>query len=193
MDGESFAEDAERHLELPLSHFTSHLLIMLKNIRIEPDDKADKLPIAMSLSKREFNKGKLATSFDPVAVGAALHDECLEVDFAILMGSGRDGKIPPGGDLDLAVGLRGRLSFDLYQWITQVVGRVVPGIDIDLGHFDRAEPVYRFEALKGRLLFTRNQERFFSAFSLACREYESQMRDYERQANYRLERSTVAA
>jgi hypothetical protein len=164
-----------------------------KNIRVEPDDKADKLPIAMSLSKREFKTGGLAISFDPATVGAALHDECPEVDFAILMGSGRDGKIPPGGDLDLAVGLRGRLSFDLYQRIVQVVGRFVPGIDIDLGHFDRAEPVYRFEALKGRLLFTRDQERFLSAFSLACREYESQMHDYERQASYRLQRKPVAA
>lgn len=60
----------------------------------------------MSLSKRELKTGGLAISFDPIAVGAALHDECPEVDFAILMGSGRDGKIPPGGDLDLAVGLR---------------------------------------------------------------------------------------
>jgi hypothetical protein len=161
---------------------------MLKNIRIEPDEKADKLSIAMSLSKREFITGGLAISFDPIAVGAALHAECPEVDFAILMGSGRDGKIPPGGDLDLAVGLRGHLSFELHQRIAEVVGRVVPGVDIDLGHFDRAEPVYRFEALKGRLLFTRDPERYPAAFSRTCREYESQMKDYERQASYRLER-----
>jgi hypothetical protein len=46
----------------------------------------------------------------------------------------------------------------------------------------------RFEPLKGRLLFARDMNRFLDAYSLACREYESQMRDYERQARYRLQR-----
>jgi len=59
--------------------------------------------------------------------------------------------------------------------------------------FDRAEPAYRFEALKGRLLFARDHERFLDAFSLACREYESQIYDYERQAGYRLKRREAAA
>ncbi len=131
--------------------------------------------------------------FDPAALGEALRAECPEVDFILLMGSGRDGRIPPGGDLDLAIGLRDRLTYELRGRIAQVVGRLAPGVDVDVGRFDGTEPVYRFEALKGRLLFTRDQERFQDAFSLACREYESQMHDYERQAAYRLERKTVAA
>ena len=147
----------------------------------------------MSLSKREFNTSGEALCFDPLALGVALRDECPEVDFALLMGSGREGRIPPGGDLDLALGIRGRLTFELRERISKVVGRQVPGVDVDLGHFDKTEPVYRFEALKGRLLFTRDQERFLEAFSLACREYESQMLDYERQASYRLQRKAVAA
>ena len=51
--------------------------------------------------------------FDPAALGEALRAECPEVDFILLMGSGRDGWIPPGGDLDLAIGLRDRLTYEL--------------------------------------------------------------------------------
>jgi hypothetical protein len=147
----------------------------------------------MSLSKREFHEGRDPVTFDPPALGAALREACPEVDFALLMGSGRDGRIPAGGDLDLALGMRGRLTYELRERISAVVARLAPGVEADLGLFDAAEPVYRFEALKGRLLFTRDQERFLAAFSLACREYESQMRDYERQAAYRLRRNEVAA
>ena len=131
--------------------------------------------------------------FDPLAFGKELQSECPEVEFVLLMGSGRDGTIPPGGDLDLAVGMRGRLTYELRGRIARVASRLIPGVDVDVGRFDEAEPVYRFEALKGRLLFARDSERFHSAFSLACREYESQMRDYERQASYRLARKAVAA
>ncbi len=147
----------------------------------------------MSLSKRELNVGVGSVVFEPFALGVALREECPEVDFVLLMGSGRDGRISPGGDLDLALGIQGRLTYELRGRITNVVGRFVPGVDVDLGHFDRAEPVYRFESLKGRLLFTRDQERFLTAFSITCREYERQMLDYERQATYRLQRNKVAA
>jgi hypothetical protein len=81
----------------------------------------------------------------------------------------------------------------LAERITAVAQGIVPGVDIDLGCFDRAEPVYRFEALKGRLLFARDQERFLDAFSRTCREYESQIWDYQRQAGYRLERQKELA
>ena len=147
----------------------------------------------MSLSQRESSAGRSGGAFDPAILGAALREECPEVEFALLMGSARDGCIPPGGDLDLAVFLADGLNLDLVERITAAVQRVVPGSDVDIGCFNRAEPVYRFEALKGRLLFARDQDRFLDAFSLTCREYESQMRHYERQARYRLERSQVAA
>ena len=60
-----------------------------------------------------------------------------------------------------------------------------PGAYCDIGFLNHAEPVYRFEALRGRLLFTRNVETYLRFFSLTCREYESQLADYERQYRYR--------
>jgi len=149
----------------------------------------------MSLSKREASKNIELTNFNPCILAAALRDGCPEISFALLLGSARDGYIPAGGDLDLSVSLDSRLNLALLGRIAAIAKSVLPGncIDIDIGCFDRAEPVYRFEALKGRLLFARDNDRFLDAYSLACREYESQMYDYARQARYRLQRKEVAA
>ena len=62
----------------------------------------------------------------------------------------------------------------------------VPGGNGEIGFLNDAEPVYRFEALKGRLLFTRDRNEYLSFFALTCREYESQLVDYERQYRYRM-------
>ena len=147
----------------------------------------------MSLSRREFKTATAPVSFDPRVLGERLREECPELAFALLMGSARDGVVPAGGDLDLAVSLDTTLNLPLLERITAICQRVAPDTDVDIGCFDRAEPVYRFEALKGRLLFARDQDRYLDAYSLACREYESQMFDYERQARYRLERNGVPA
>lgn len=147
----------------------------------------------MSLSRREVNKSTAPVNFNPNVLGTALRDGCPDILFALLLGSARDGHIPPGGDLDIAVSLEAGLNLNLVERITAIAQRVLPGSDVDIGCFDRAEPVYRFEALKGRLLFARDNDRFLDAYSLACREYESQMYDYERQVRYRLQRKEVAA
>ena len=147
----------------------------------------------MSLSRRESNAGRPGGTFDPAVLGTALREECPEVEFALLMGSARDGCIPPGGDVDLAVCVRAGLSLGLVERIVSLVQRLAPGTDVDVGCFNRTEPIYRFEALKGRLLFARDGDRFLDAYSLTCREYESQMHDYERQSRYRLQRHEVAA
>ncbi len=66
------------------------------------------------------------------------------------------------------------------------VSEIVPGIECDIGILNNAEPVYRFEALRGKLLFARDYEAYLKFYSLTCREYESQLADYERQHRYRL-------
>ncbi len=131
--------------------------------------------------------------FDPEALGRLLRERFPEIDFALLMGSARDGSVPPNGDIDLAVCVDGRLNLDLRMRIAETVRELTPEASADIGQFNGAEPVYRFEALKGRLLFARDMNRFAAAFSLACREYESQMHHYRRQLEYRLQRREIAA
>ncbi len=103
---------------------------------------------------------------------------------AFLLGSARDGTVEPGSDIDIAVKLQGRATLELYDRLLEAVASVAPGPHCDVGVLG-AEPVYRFEALKGRLLFARDEESYREFFSLTCRQYEAQMHDYARQLRYR--------
>jgi uncharacterized protein len=130
----------------------------------------------------QFNIDKLAAKLD---------QRCPEVVFALLHGSARDGHVRPGGDVDIALFVEGRVELELYARVMKVVEEVAPGAEADVGILNHAEPVYLFEALKGRLLFCRDMDRYVHFFSLTCREYESQMASYRRQQTYRLEAQAV--
>lgn len=143
----------------------------------------------MPLSKHHVDTQAQPVSFNAVALGAELEREVPEISFALLMGSAKDGVVGPHSDLDVALFLRTAPSPTLYERVESIVAsHVGPGIRVDIGILNQAEPVYQFEALKGRLLFYRDEERWLAFFSLTCRLYEHQMADYARQRRYRLER-----
>ncbi len=125
--------------------------------------------------------------FDADKLGQMIEAGCPEVCFALLHGSAKEGDVRPGGDIDIALYMGGRATLETFGQVIEIVSELVPGVKCDPGVLNGAEPVYRFEALKGRLLFCRDQERYLGFFSLTCREYESQMADYQRQHKYRLE------
>ena len=74
-----------------------------------------------------------------------------------------------------------------YDAVARVAESVAPGVRCDIGILNGAEPVFRFEVLKGRLLFCRDREQWLHFYSLTCREYESQLFHYEKQHRYRVE------
>lgn len=125
--------------------------------------------------------------FDADKLGQMIEARCPEVCFALLHGSAKEGDVRPGGDIDIALYMDGRATLETFGQVIEIVSELAPGVKCDPGVLNGAEPVYRFEALKGRLLFYRDQERYVDFFSLTCREYESQMADYQRQHKYRLE------
>ena len=125
--------------------------------------------------------------FDADKLGQMIEARCAEVCFALLHGSAKEGDVRPGGDIDIALDMDGRAPLETFGQVIEIVSQLAPGVKCDPGVLNGAEPVYRFEALKGRLLFCRDQERYVDFFSLTCREYESQMADYQRQHKYRLE------
>ncbi len=152
----------------------------------------------MGLSKRYLDTKADPSPFDPDRLAEALEAVLPEVSFAYLHGSAAGGVVPPHSDLDLAMfvdpalspdrsGVPGDLRLSLYARIAEVAESEVPGVRCDLGFLNGTEPVYRFEVLKGRLLFCRDRELWLSFYSLTCREYESQLFHYERQRRYRLE------
>lgn len=120
-----------------------------------------------------------------------LKRRCPEVVFAILHGSAKDGFVKEDSDVDIAVYVQDKANFELYHKISEAVGAIVGDAQPDIGVLNNAEPVYRFETLKGKLLFSRDENKYLNFYSLTCREYENQIADYERQHKYRLEAKNI--
>jgi predicted nucleotidyltransferase len=143
----------------------------------------------MPLSKHYLDLNTQTICFDCVALGTALREGIPEIEFALLMGSAKDGVVKPHSDIDIALYLRQPVTFLLYNKVEElVIKHLGSAVRVDIGILNRADPVYRFEALKGRLLFFRNDEIWLHFYSVTCREFETQMFHYERQRHYRLER-----
>lgn len=139
----------------------------------------------MGLSRKHLSENVVPVRFEPEQLASVLKEQLPEAAFCLLMGSAASGTVQPFSDLDLAFFLNEQPSVRFYGKAMDVVRRVVPNVRCDIGILNSAEPVYRFEALKGRLLFVRDREQYETFFSRTCREYESQMFDYERQRRYR--------
>ena len=125
--------------------------------------------------------------FDTDKLSDALKTACPDVLFALLHGSAKDGRVNPGSDIDIALYIDGKATLEIYAAATDAVHQICPDAEPDIGILNNTEPIYRFEALKGKLLFNRDMETYLNFFSLTCREYESQIADYERQHKYRLQ------
>lgn len=125
-------------------------------------------------------------TFDVEKLAAAVENACPEAVFALLHGSARDGVIREGGDIDIAVYLDAAATLDILDRVILAVEALAPDARCDCGVLNRADCIYRFEALKGKMLFCRDEDKYAEFFSLTCREYEYQMANYERQRQYRL-------
>ena len=120
-----------------------------------------------------------------------LESQCPEVTFAFLHGSAKSGEVKTGSDIDLALFVKDKPNWKTLTRVSELVHSVTPEAEPDVGFLNANEPIYRFEALNGRLLFCRDREKYLRFFSLTCREYELQIADYQRQQRYRLERSSL--
>lgn len=141
----------------------------------------------MGLSRKHLNTHSTPVDFDPVELGRALESALPEAVFGLLLGSARDGRVALGADLDLAFYLSDVAPLDFFRRVDELVDAFAPEVRSDVGILNRAEPVFRYEALKGRLLFCRDEALYGAFFSKTCREYEHQIADYERQKRYREE------
>jgi len=138
------------------------------------------------LSKRYIDEQDVDVPVDFDGLRALFVETYDQVVFTLVMGSATQGTVQSHSDLDLAIYASRPLSLDERVSMIRHVSDLHQGVRCDLGMLRLAEPVYRFEALKGRLLFTRDQETWLRFYSVTCREYESQMFHYEKQRCYRI-------
>ncbi len=141
----------------------------------------------MSLSQREERLNRYSCHeivFSSEKIAGALEQAVSEIDFAFLFGSGKDGLVSAGSDLDVAVFFdqKVKVDFNLITQVISVVEDLYTGLQCDLGILNTAGPVFRFEVLRGRPLFVRDNklDEYAEFFSLTCREYEDAMITYER-------------
>jgi len=145
----------------------------------------------MSLTRKHLNYQTVAYSFQPSVLADRMREVLPSVRMAFLMGSAKDGKVKIGSDVDMALlfekNTNSATRSNVREILNDIIDDLAPEAMADIGILNHTEPVYRFEALKGRLLFARDIDEYAAFFSLTCREYETQMADYQRQLNYRIE------
>lgn len=98
------------------------------------------------------------------------------VVLAVLFGSGRDGVVRPGSDVDIGVLLSPAQSpVGFYRFYQDVATRLEGIDDLDLVDLSRADSVLAFEALCGRRLFVRDEDAAAGFASLVARQREDDM------------------
>jgi hypothetical protein len=111
------------------------------------------------------------------------------LDFAYVLGSGQDGTIPDGSDLDVAVMFSPDASgdYDAIAAIHSASVRVAPDAECDVIRLNTAGVQMRYESLQGRLLFVGDdaQARHAEFYSRTCREWEDAEAWRQKQCHYR--------
>jgi predicted nucleotidyltransferase len=90
-------------------------------------------------------------------------------------GSAKEGEIRPGSDLDLSVLFDKSPSLNERAELLIQLQRALNFDDVDLVVLNGASPITRFEAVSGRLIFSRDASRQAEFVSLTAREYEDEM------------------
>lgn len=105
-------------------------------------------------------------------------DRSTNIIAAWAFGSAKDGLLRAGGDLDIAVLFDRSPSLDERVELLMALQKALRIDEIDMVVLNGASPVTRFEAVSGRLLFSRDISKQAEFVSLAAREYESAMAFY---------------
>jgi len=94
---------------------------------------------------------------------------------AWVFGSAQEGLPREGGDVDIAVLFESRPTLDQLCELRAALQDTLQFDNIDLVTLNGASSILRFEALSGRCLFCRDDEKRATFASLAAREYEDHM------------------
>ena len=113
-------------------------------------------------------------------------EQIIEIDFAFIFGSAQKGELKDSSDIDIGVYLNTPITTDLLLKIVEKVENHTHR-RCDVCILNSASEILRFEALKGKLLFARENkiDDYALFYSLTCREYEDKIIWMKRQLAYR--------
>ena len=131
-------------------------------------------------------KKKIMRCFSVEKLSGILKDTIPEIDFALLFGSAQKGEVKESADIDIAIYLNTSTTIDLLSKIVKNVENYTK-CRCDLSILNTATEILRFEALKGKLLFVRENkiDDYALFYSLTCREYEDKIFWMKKQLSYR--------
>ncbi len=109
-----------------------------------------------------------------------------QIVFSLIFGSARDGKLEKkDADIDIAVYLSTSPTADILAEIIGLCQDAVKFDNIDISILNTSDPILAFEAISGKLLTCRDDEKYASFFSLTCRQYEDEMIRINKHISYR--------
>ena len=112
-----------------------------------------------------------------------------EIAFAYVFGSAKDGVIKEGSDIDIGIYVtKERNDLDLRLKILTALENAVSDFDnFDLVILNNASSVLAMEAIKGKLLFVRDEwlDTYSGFYSLTCRQFEDDIFWMKKQLEYR--------
>ena len=113
-------------------------------------------------------------------------EQIVEIDFALIFGSAQKGEVTGFSDIDIAVYLNTSITTDILLKIVEKVENHTH-CRCDVCILNSASEILRFEALKGKLLFVRENkiDDYALFYSLTCREYEDKITWMKKQLSYR--------
>ena len=106
---------------------------------------------------------------------------------AWIFGSAQQGQLGPDSDIDIGVLFAKTPTLDELLSLIGALQAVFHSDDVDLVTLNGASSILRFEAISGRLLFSRDEARRVAFVSLTSRQYEDDMAWIQRGFAYRRE------
>lgn len=92
-----------------------------------------------------------------------------------LFGSAQEGRIRPGGDIDVAILFDEKPDWDRLADLRAALQDALDFDNVDMVILHDASPITRFEAVSGKLIFCRSRSQMAEFVSLTAREYEDEM------------------
>lgn len=109
------------------------------------------------------------------AVADQVWQDYPQVVAAWAFGSGQNGQVKAGSDLDIGLLLAHVPTLDERLDLMWALQRAFSMVEVDVVVLNGCSSVLRFEAVSGRVLFCRDMEHLATFVSLTAREYEDDM------------------
>ena len=119
-------------------------------------------------------------------VASAIKNNFPEIPFAHIFGSSAVGIVNPGSDIDIAIWYNGSDPFIKLK-VLETIEPIVKNIPVDIVNICNATPLLAHEALAGKVLFVREEqkENYASFYSKTAAEYEDKIYWIQKQLQYR--------